>query len=57
MFHADLARHCAVDLENSAMVVESVDWVRCSQLLARLEAEMDLIHPELERFVSARVVL
>jgi hypothetical protein len=25
--------------------------------LARLEAEMDLIHPELERFVSARVVL
>lgn len=57
MFHADVARRNAVDLENAAMTVETVDWTRCRLLLARLETEMRDIHPELERFVSARVVL
>lgn len=57
MFHADVARRNAVDLENAAMTVETVDWARCRLLLARLETEMRDIHPELERFVSARVVL
>lgn len=57
MFHADAARCHAVELENVAMSTEKVDWVRCRQCLGLLEAQMNLIRPELERFVSSGVVL
>jgi protein-histidine pros-kinase len=57
MFHADTARRYAVELENAAISVESVDWARCKQCLGQLEAQMKAIHPELERFVSSGGVL
>ncbi|MER2539581.1 MAG: response regulator [Azonexus sp.] len=57
MFHADTARRYAMELENAAISLENVDWVRCRQYLGHLEAQMEAIHPELERFVSSGVVL
>jgi len=57
MFHADAARRNTVELENAAMVVENVDWRHCHQQLALLESQMKAIRPNLEHFVSARVIL
>ncbi len=57
MFHADTARRYAVELENAAISLESVDWGRCKQCFGQLEAQMNTIHPELERFVSSGGVL
>jgi protein-histidine pros-kinase len=57
MFHADTARRYAVELENAAISLESVDWARCKQCLGQLEAQMKAIYPELERFVSSGGVL
>ncbi len=57
MFHAETARRFAVELENAATSLEGVDWTRCRQSMAQLEAEMQAIHPELERFVSSGGVL
>jgi protein-histidine pros-kinase len=57
MFHADTARRSAVELENAAIDLASIDWTRCRQCLAQLEAQMEAIHPELERFVRSGGVL
>lgn len=56
MFHADVARRSALELESAATSVVSVDWARCKQSLAQLELQMQAIHPELERFVSTGVL-
>jgi protein-histidine pros-kinase len=56
MFHADVARRSALELESAATSVATVDWVRCKQNLAQLESQMQAIYPELERFVSTGVL-
>jgi protein-histidine pros-kinase len=52
MFHADVARRSALELESAATSVATVDWARCKQNLAQLESQMQAIYPELECFVS-----
>ena len=56
MFHADAARRSAVELENAATSVQSVDWARCRQYLTLLESQMQAIHPVLSSFVSTGVL-
>jgi HPt (histidine-containing phosphotransfer) domain-containing protein len=56
MFHAEVARRRAMELENALMVVESVDWVSCQQLCAALIEEMACIRPLMADFVSTRLI-
>ncbi len=56
MFHADVARRGAVELESAATSVESIDWARCRQYLTQLESQMQAIHPLLAEFVSTGVI-
>ena len=53
MFHAEIARHIALDLEHAAKSFEVVDWSRCAQLTDALIEEMARLKPEIERFVNS----
>jgi HPt (histidine-containing phosphotransfer) domain-containing protein len=56
MFHAEHARRLAMEIENSAMSVEAVDWPGCQRLYGELADEMAQIRPVLKRFVDTRVI-
>ena len=56
MFHAELARRLAIDIEQAAMSVVGVDWVDCQRLYGELVSEMGEIRPVLQRFFATRVV-
>jgi protein-histidine pros-kinase len=52
MFHAEIARRIALDLEHAAESFDDVDWSRCSHLTDSLIGEMARLKPEIERFVN-----
>ena len=52
MFHAEIGRRIALDLEHAAETFDDVDWSRCSQLTDSLIGEMARLKPEIERFVN-----
>ncbi|UCV02820.1 response regulator [Dechloromonas denitrificans] len=56
MFHAEYARRQAMEIEQAAMSLESVDWARCRRIYGELVAEMNQIRPALEHFVETRLV-
>lgn len=56
MFHAENARRRAMEIEQAAMTVESVDWADCRRLYAALLDEMTLIRPVLQRYVETRLI-
>jgi protein-histidine pros-kinase len=56
MFHAENARRRAMEIEQAAMTVESVDWANCRRLYAALLDEMTLIRPVLQRYVETRLI-
>jgi len=56
MFHAESARRRAMDLEQAAMSVESVDWPNCQLIFAGLAEEMTRLRPLLEDYVRTRVI-
>ena len=56
MFHAELARRLAIEIEQAAMSAVGVDWTDCQRLYSELVSEMSEIRPALERFVATRVV-
>ncbi len=56
MFHADLARRRAQEIEQATMAVENVDWAGCRRIYAALVDEMIRIKPYLERYVETRVI-
>lgn len=56
MFHAELARHRAMEIESAALSLESTDWSNCRRLYAELAAEMAEIRPALAQFVETRVI-
>jgi len=53
MFHAEIGRRIALDLEHAAEKFDDVDWSRCSQLTDSLIGEMARLKPEIERFVNS----
>jgi protein-histidine pros-kinase len=55
IFHAETARRIALDLEHSAKAADGVDWERSKELGASLALEMNLLKPEMERFVRGNV--
>ncbi|MFZ4536554.1 response regulator [Propionivibrio sp.] len=57
IFHAEIARRIALDLEHAAKTVEGIDWGRCVQLADDLAREMTRLKPEMERFVRGDVPL
>lgn len=56
MFHAESARRRAMEIENAAMSVESVDWSACNVLYGELQVEMAKVQPELKAFVETRLI-
>jgi len=56
MFHAENARRRAMEIEQAAMAVESVDWSNCRRLYATLLEEMTRIKPVLQRYVETRLI-
>lgn len=56
MFHAEFARRRAMEIEQAAMSLESVDWERCRRIYAELADEMKYIRPALEQFVETRLI-
>ncbi len=56
MFHAELARRRAQEIEQATMAVENVDWAGCRRIFAALLDEMAQIKPFLERYVETRVI-
>ena len=56
MFHAETARHLAMDLEHAAMTDGSVDWPGCQAIYGALAAEMARLRPLFERYLSTRVI-
>jgi two-component system, sensor histidine kinase and response regulator len=56
MFHAEAARHLAMDLELAAMLGEKVDWPACQSLYDDLAEEMARLHPLFERYLSTRLI-
>ena len=56
MFHAESARHLAMELENAAMASGAVDWPACSALYASLAAEMAYLRPLFENYLTTRVI-
>src|SRR5574343_233656 len=56
MFHAENARRRAMEIEQAATAVESVDWANCRRLYAALLDEMTLIKPILQRYVETRLI-
>src|SRR5574343_335282 len=56
MFHAENARRRAMEIEQAATAVESVDWANCRRLYAALRYEMTLIKPILQRYVETRLI-
>jgi len=56
MFHAESARRRAMDLEQAAMSVESVDWPSCQLIFAGLAEEMIRLRPLLDDYVRTRVI-
>ncbi len=56
MFHAESARHLAMELENAAMVSGVIDWPACSALYASLAAEMAYLRPLFESYLTTRVI-
>jgi hypothetical protein len=56
MFHAELARRLALDLEHATQTGE-VEWEACHSLFDRLMTELQQVKPELEHFVSTRTIV
>ena len=56
MFHADLARRRAQEIEQTTMTVENVDWAGCRSSYAALFEEMTRIKPCLKQYVETRVI-
>ena len=56
MFHAENARRRAMEIEQAAMAVETVDWSNCRRLYAALLEEMTRIKPILQGYVETRLI-
>ena len=56
MFHAEHARRRAMEIEQSMLDVERVDWAGCRRLYGALVDEMNLIKPTFSRYVETRVI-
>lgn len=56
MFHAEIARRRAMEIEQAAISMNNVDWERCHEIFAQLVGEMKQIRPTLQKFVETRVI-
>jgi protein-histidine pros-kinase len=56
MFHAEAARHLAMDLELAAMLGEKLDWPACQSLYDDLAEEMARLRPLFEQYLSTRLI-
>lgn len=52
IFHGEMAKRIALDLEHAVATAEGVDWARCGQLADALFNEMARLKPVLVGFVS-----
>jgi len=56
MFHAENARHHAMEIEQAVITADDVDWANCKRLHAALVNEMSQIKPVLKRYVETRLI-
>jgi len=56
MFHADTARHLAMEIEQLAQSPEAVDWAECQRLQVELVDELAQLKPTLEQFAATRLI-
>ncbi len=56
MFHAEVARRLALDIEQVACATGNVDWEQSGRLITGLKSELARLKPEMERYVATKVV-